>query len=199
MRLQSTFFLFSQLRDKLTKTNEPPKTHRWSLRKEEVKVIEGKHYRSPKAPSASSLMRGSTMREEPQVAGSDGYQGRCIIFHPFKNCLRSKLSKGLCRADPHCLLQNFNVSSWLRLGTSVQNWNLSPGGGRLTEWLLYSLSGGKWKGEICLSLSLWGILPSIKMLEENSWHQHLRSKLLANGKFSTSPASTLKEEDNYAF
>lgn len=127
-------------------------TRRQCLRKWEVQVIEGKHYRGPKAPGASSLMQVSAMGEEPQVAGSDGYRDRCIIFHPFKNYLRGKLSKGHCRADPRRLLQNFNVSSWLRLGTTVQNWNLSPGGSRLTEWLLCSLSGGKWKVEICLSL-----------------------------------------------
>lgn len=126
-------------------------------------------------------MQSSTMREGPQVAGSDGYRGRCIIVHPFKNCLRSKLSKGHCRADPRRLLQNFNVSSWLRLGTTEQNWNLNPGGSRLTEWLLYSLSGGKRKGDICFSLCR--NCPPSKCLKET-----------ADNKTSTAPATILKEE-----
>ena len=112
---------------------------------------------------------GYPMKVEPQVAGDDGYWGCCIIFHPFKNCLRSKLSKGHCRADPRCLLQIFNVSSCLCLGTTAQNWNLSPGGSRLTEWYVYSLSGRKVKRRN-LPLFLWRILVSIEMLGVNSWH-----------------------------
>lgn len=46
------------------------------------------------APAASSLMQSSSLREGPQVAGSDGCRGRRIIGRPFKNCLRSKLSGG---------------------------------------------------------------------------------------------------------
>lgn len=136
--------------------------------------MEGKHYRDPKAPGASSLMQGSAMREELQVAGSDGYQGRCIIFHPFKNCLRSKLSKGHCRADPLCLLQNFNVSSWLRLGTTVQKLKSQSWWQSTDRVVIVQLIRRKVKGKD-LPPSQWGILPSIKMLERNSWHQHLRS------------------------
>lgn len=95
----------------------------------------GERYGGQKAPGASSLMRGSTTRAVPQVAGSDGYWSRSVIFHPFKNCLRSKLSKGHCGAQTRCLQQNFNVISWLCQGRPVQNWNLSPGGSSLTEWL----------------------------------------------------------------
>lgn len=37
-----------------------------------VEVMEGKPYTGPKAPWASSLMRGRATGDEPQVAGSDG-------------------------------------------------------------------------------------------------------------------------------
>lgn len=149
---------FSQQRDRLTKTNESPVPQKVGS-----KVDEGEELQKPKASDASSLMHHSAMWEEPQVAANDGYRSHSIIFHPFKNSLRGRLSKGHCKAELLRLLQKFNVDSWLRLGTMVQNWNLSHGGDQLTEWLLYSLSAGKWKGGICRSL--WGILPSIKMVE----------------------------------
>lgn len=71
-------------------------------------------------------------------------QERLYNLSPFQKLFEKQaVKRGHCRTDPHCSLQNFNVSSWLRLGTPVQNWNLSPDGGCLTKWLLCSLSGGK--------------------------------------------------------
>lgn len=84
----------------------------------------------------------------PQVAGNDGYWGRCVIVHPFKNCSRSKPSKGHCRADPRCLLRKFNVSSWLRLGTP--NSDLKPGGSWLTQLIRRKVKDLP----LCLSLSI---------------------------------------------
>lgn len=66
--------------------------------------------------------------------------------------------------DPRRPLQNFNVSSWLRLGTAAQNWNLNPGGSPLTGWLLCSLSGGLSEREGFSSPLSAEYFPSIKTL-----------------------------------
>ena len=145
--------LCSPQRDKLTKTNESPVTRRWCLRKQEVKVIEWRHcrkayrllvlHRSCRAAPWGKSRRWLAVMDSRAAVQSLTLSE--IVW--LASCQRGATAE----PDPRPPLQNFNVSSWLRLGTAAQNWNLNPGGSPLTGWLLCSLSGGggKWKGEIC--------------------------------------------------
>ena len=163
-------------------------TRRWCLRKQEVKVIEWRRCRRPTAlpvlhRSCRAAPRGKSRRWLAVMDSSAAVQSLSLSEIVWEaSCQRGAAAE----PDPRRPLQNFNVSSWLRLGTDAQNWNLNPGGSPLTGWLLYSLSGrgGKWKGEICF-LSVCRIFPL---------HQNVGSKQLT----STSEERDVSERQRFS-